>query len=242
MRTENSVPYRTHVWLLPFKRTHRDLFMPFPTLDKLVFLTAEHVYSGRPGDRLSVHGLLRSEISQQTCYLLSIQCLAGVTKTWFTLLSIFGGISCGQNNWSFSDYAVRRPFLAKVPAIPLLRFVPSSAYRHTPLHYPHGANAGCDLAGVAPVVSRLIKLIYVPQTRCVKARRRFALSEFFLWSLLIIVIVVGGNSSCSSIIIISSSSDSSSRSSISNWSIIITITISTVVAVKVLHEINLRQS
>ena len=23
---------------------------------------------------------------------------------------------------------------------------------HTLLHYPHGANAGCDLAGVAPVV------------------------------------------------------------------------------------------
>ena len=24
---------------------------------------------------------------------------------------------------------------------------------HTLLHYPHGANAGCDLAGVAPVAT-----------------------------------------------------------------------------------------
>ena len=102
--------------------------MSFPTLDWLVILTAEHVYSGCSGDRFSVHGLLWSEISQQTCYLLSIQCLMGVTETWFTSLTIFGGKSCGQNNWSFCDYAVHRPFLAKVPAIPLLCFVPSSAY------------------------------------------------------------------------------------------------------------------
>ena len=120
--------YRRHVWLLQFKRTRRDLFMSFPTLDRLVILTAEHVYSGRPGNRFSVHGLLRSKISQQTCYLLSIQCLTGVTETWFILLTIFGGKSCAQNNWSFGYYAVRRPFLAKVPAIPLLCFVPSSAY------------------------------------------------------------------------------------------------------------------
>ena len=55
---------RRHVQLLPFKRTRRDLFMSFPTLDRLVILTAEHVYSGRPGDRFRVHGLLRSEITQ----------------------------------------------------------------------------------------------------------------------------------------------------------------------------------
>ena len=48
----------------PFKRTRPDLFMSFPTLDRLVILTAEHVYSGRPGDRFRVHGLFRSEITQ----------------------------------------------------------------------------------------------------------------------------------------------------------------------------------
>ena len=116
----NSAPFRRHVWLLPFKRTHRDLFMSFLTLDRLVILTAEHVYSGRPDDRFSDRGLLRGEFWQQTCYLLSIQCLTGVTEIWFILLTIFGGKSCGQNNWSFGYYAVLRPFLAKVHAIPLL--------------------------------------------------------------------------------------------------------------------------
>ena len=62
--TENSAPFRRHVELLPFKRTRRDLFMSFPTSDRLVILTAEYVYSGRPGDRFRVHGFLRSEITQ----------------------------------------------------------------------------------------------------------------------------------------------------------------------------------
>ena len=61
---ENSAPYSGHVWLVPFKRTRRDLFMSFPTLDRRVILTAEHVYSGRPGDRFRVHGLFRSKITQ----------------------------------------------------------------------------------------------------------------------------------------------------------------------------------
>ena len=64
LNMENSALCRRHVWLLPFKRTRRDLFMSFPTLDWLVILTAEPVYSGRPGDRFSVRVLLRSEISQ----------------------------------------------------------------------------------------------------------------------------------------------------------------------------------
>ena len=110
--------------------------MSFPTLDRLVILTAEHVYSGRPGDRFRVHGLLRSEITQQTCYLLLIQCLTGATETCFTLLTIFAGKSCGQNNSSFGDYAVRRPFLGKVPVGPLERFVPSSVYMTHPTPLP----------------------------------------------------------------------------------------------------------
>ena len=40
----------------------------YPTLDRLVILTAEHVYSGRPGDRSRVHGLLRSEIGSTLYY------------------------------------------------------------------------------------------------------------------------------------------------------------------------------
>ena len=117
-------------------RARRDLFMSFPTLDRSVILTAEHVYSGRPGDRFRVHSLLRSEITQSTCYLLLIQCLTGATETWFTLLTIFAGKSCGQNNCSFGDYAVRRPFLAKFPAGPLERFVPSNVYMTHPTPLP----------------------------------------------------------------------------------------------------------
>ena len=130
--------------------------MSFLTLGQLVILTAEHVYSGRSGDRFSAHGLLRSEISQQTCYLLSIQCLVGVTEAWFTLLTIIGGKSCGQNNCSFGDYAVHQPFLAKVPAIRCCVSYLLVHTWHTPLHYPHGANAGCDLAGVAPVIMTVV--------------------------------------------------------------------------------------
>ena len=121
---------------LPFKGTRRDLFMSFPTLDWLIILTAEHVYSGRPGDRFRVHGLLRSEITQSTCYLLLIQCLKGATETCFTLLTIFAGKSCGQNNCSFGDYAVSRPFLAKFPAGPLERFIPSNIYMTHPTPLP----------------------------------------------------------------------------------------------------------
>ena len=36
--------YRRHIWLPPFKRSHRDLFMSFPTLERLVILTTEHVF------------------------------------------------------------------------------------------------------------------------------------------------------------------------------------------------------
>ena len=57
---------------------------------------------------------LRSQINL-LCTLDTIY-LAVVTETWFTLLTIFAGKSCGQNDWSFGDYA------------------------------------GCDLAGVSPVV------------------------------------------------------------------------------------------
>ena len=110
--------------------------MSFPTWVRLVILTAEHVYSGCPGDRLRVHGLLRSEITQLTCYLLLIQCLTGATETCFTLLTIFVSKRCGQNNWSFGDYAVRRPFLAKFYANPLERFVPSNAYMTHPTPLP----------------------------------------------------------------------------------------------------------
>ena len=70
--------------------------MSFPTLDRLVILTAEHVYSGRPGARFRVHGLLRSE--DHTVKLL-------FTLNTMTLLAIFAGKSRGQNNCSFGDYA-----------------------------------------------------------------------------------------------------------------------------------------
>ena len=110
--------------------------MSFPTLDRLVILTAEHVYSGRPGDRFRVHGLFRSEITQYLCYLLLIQCLTGATETCFTLLAIFAGKSRGRNHCSFGDYAVRRPFFAKFPADPLERFVPSNVYMAHPTPLP----------------------------------------------------------------------------------------------------------
>ena len=60
---------------------------------------------------------------------------------------------------SFGDYAVHRLLLAKFPAGPLERFVPSILMYtcHTLLHYPHGVNAGCDLAGVAPVVINAVR-------------------------------------------------------------------------------------
>ena len=32
---------------------------------------------------------------------------------------------------------------------------------HTPLHYPHAANAGCVLAGVAPVIVAMVSCVYV---------------------------------------------------------------------------------
>ena len=60
----------------------------------------------------------------------------GVTETWFTLLTIFAGKSCGQYNWPFGDYDVRRPFLTKVLATELNGFVPSSVYMAHPTPLP----------------------------------------------------------------------------------------------------------
>ena len=62
--------------------------------------------------------------------------LTGATETCFTLLDIFAGKSRERNHCSFGDYAIRRPFLAKFPADPLGRFVPSNVYMIQPTLLP----------------------------------------------------------------------------------------------------------
>ena len=132
---ENNSPHRRHEWQLPFKRKCRNLFASFSTLHQLATLTAEHVYSGRPDDKFSIQGLLRSETSLNLLFTLN-RMPDGCQWTLFPLLTVFAGKSGGQNHWSFGDYAIRRPFLAKFPAIPPKRFVLSSACLTHPTPLP----------------------------------------------------------------------------------------------------------
>ena len=55
---ENNACLWEHVWLLSLKSTRQNLFMSFPKLVRLVILTAEHVYFGRPRDRFSAQGVI----------------------------------------------------------------------------------------------------------------------------------------------------------------------------------------
>ena len=126
----------------------QDWFMVFPALVPLVIFTAEHVYSGNPGDRFSAQGVISHN--------------KRVIYNWYKAVWVYMKHGVYSKQYSLakradeiSDYLV---FMAYVGCFSSKSMVSTWIVSyllvytwHTPLHYPHAANAGCVLAGVAPV-------------------------------------------------------------------------------------------
>ena len=127
----------------------QDWFMVFPALVPLVIFTAEHVYSGNPGDRFSAQGVISHN--------------KRVIYNWYKAVWVYMKHGVYSKQYSLakradeiSDYLV---LLAYVGCFSSKSMVSTWIVSyllvytwHTPLHYPHAANAGCVLAGVAPVM------------------------------------------------------------------------------------------
>ena len=121
---------------------------PTPALVRLVIFTAEHVYSGNPGDRFSAQGV----ISHNKL----------VFYNWYKAVWVYMKHGVHIKQYSLAKRADKigyyLVFMTYVGC-----FSPKSMVStwivsyllvytwHTPIHYPHAANAGCVLAGVAPV-------------------------------------------------------------------------------------------
>ena len=126
----------------------QDWFMVFPALVPLVIFTAEHVYSGNPGDRFSAQGVIsHNKRVIYNWYKAVWVCMRhGVYSKQYSLMKRADKISyylvfmtcvgCFSSKSMVSTWIVSY----------LLVYT-----WHTQLHYPHAANAGCVLAGVAPV-------------------------------------------------------------------------------------------
>ena len=127
----------------------QDWFMVFLALVWLVIFTAQHVYSGNPGDRFSAQG----EISHNKL----------VIYKWYKAVWLYMKHGLYSKQYSLAKCADKISyylvFMTYVGC-----FSPKSTVSswivsyllvytwHPPLHYPHAANAGCVLAGVAPVM------------------------------------------------------------------------------------------
>ena len=123
--------------------------MIFPALVRLVILTAEHVYSANPGNGFNAQGV----ISHNKCVLhITIDTKRCVCK-WNMVFS--KQYTSAKRAHKIGYYLV---FMTYVGCFSLKSTVSSWIVSYllvytlyTPLHYPHAAIAGCDLAGVAPV-------------------------------------------------------------------------------------------
>ena len=127
----------------------QDWFMVFPALARLVIFTAEHVYSGNPGHRFSAQGVIsynklpiynwyeavwvytKHGVYSKQCSLAKRADNIGYYLVFKTYVGCFSSKSM-VSTW-FVSYLLVYTW-------------------HNPLHYPHAANAGRVLAGVAPVV------------------------------------------------------------------------------------------
>ena len=123
----------------------QDWFMVFPALVRLVIFTAEHVYSGNPGDRFSAQGVIsHNKLVFYNCYkAVWVYMKYGVYSKQYSLakradkigyyLVFMTYVGCFSSKSMVSTWIVSY----------LLVYT-----WHTPPHYPHAANAGCVLAGV----------------------------------------------------------------------------------------------
>ena len=128
----------------------QDWFMVFPALARLVIFTAEHVYSGNPGDRFSAQGVI--SYNKLPIY------------NWYEAVWVYMKHGVYNKQYSLAKradnigyYLVFKTYVGCFSSKSMVStwFVSYLLVYtwHTPLHYPHAANAGCVLAGVAPVAA-----------------------------------------------------------------------------------------
>ena len=127
----------------------QDWFMVFPALARLVIFTAEHVYSGNPGDRFSAQGVI--SYNKLAIY------------NWYEAVWVYMKHGVYSKQYSLAKHAdnigyylVFKTYVGCFSSKSMVStwFVSYLLVYtwHTPLHYPHAANTGCVLAGVAPVI------------------------------------------------------------------------------------------
>ena len=131
----------------------QDWFPVFPALVRLVIFTAEHVYSGNAGDRFSAQGVI-SHIKL-------------VIYNWYKAVWVYMKHGVYSKQYSLAKrtdkigyYLVRMMYVGcfspKSMVSTWIISYPLVYTWHTQLHYLHAVNAGCVLAGVAPVVHCLV--------------------------------------------------------------------------------------
>ena len=137
----------------------QDWFMVFPALVRLVIFTAEHLYSGNPGDRFSAHGV----ISHNKL----------VIYNWYKAVWVYMKHGVYSKQYLLAKRADKigyyLVFMTYVGCFSSKSMVSTWIVSyllvytwHTPLHYPHAGNAGCVLAGVAPVFRTTQRLVTAP--------------------------------------------------------------------------------
>ena len=123
-------------------------FMVFPALVPLVIFTAEHVYSGNPGDRFSAQGVISHN--------------KRVIYNWYRAVWVYMKHGVYSKQYSLAKRADKISyylvFMTYVGCFSSKSMVSTWIVSyllvytwHNLLHYPHAANAGCVLAGVVPV-------------------------------------------------------------------------------------------
>ena len=128
----------------------QDWFMVFPALVPLVIFTAKHVYSGNPGDRFSAQGVISyNKLAIYNWYeAVWVYMKHGVYNKQYSLAKRADNIGYYLVFKTYVGCFSSKSMVSTWIVSYLLVYT-----WHTPLHYPHAANAGCVLAGVAPVVA-----------------------------------------------------------------------------------------
>ena len=126
----------------------QDWFMVFPALVPLVIFTAEHVYSGNPGDRFSAQWVIshNKRVIYNWYKAVWVYMKHGVYSKQYSLAKRADKISYYLVFMTYIGCFSSKSMVSTWIVSYLLVYT-----WHTPLHYPHAANAGCVLAGVAPV-------------------------------------------------------------------------------------------
>ena len=155
----------------------QDWFMVFPALVPLVIFTAEHVYSGNPGDRFSAQGVISHN--------------KRVIYNWYKAVWVYNKHGVYSKQYSLAKRAdkisyhlvfidVRWLFLIKVHGFDLDCFVPSSVYMTHPAPLPAcsecrvylGWCSACDLYRTSHSTQNLVFIWFASTIHLMKQGKR----------------------------------------------------------------------